>query len=161
MTKKIVIFIILVIGINGTATACSCHGGKEISQAYDFYDHIFLVKITAARLIESEKDEIVMGDRAGFNLFPEHLEIDISIVEIFKGDPSFVKKVVALTHGNSCAIEVIVGGEYLIYTNKSQVALISCSNNKIVTSLAPIEYIEKTRKEIDFLRSNRDKRISN
>lgn len=136
-----------------TAFSCACGSdGLSNAEAFEYYDHIFLMKITEAKLASSESGVFRLSGRLAISPIDTYIKAEFEVEDTFKGQPENIEEIVGFTEGNSCGLPVIVGNKYLIYAKGKNVVLSICSHHKFFSNQLPLEYIEKVREEINWLR---------
>lgn len=152
MTLRLSILMILLMA-SKLGFACACGGdGLNNEEAFSRYDHIFSAQIIEAKLATSESNYFQLNDKFVISSVQGYIKTKFQIKEIFKGQPEQVEEINGLTSGNSCGINIIVGEEYLIYAKGKSAFISICSRNKSLSNRAPIDYVNKVRKEISWLR---------
>ncbi len=89
------------------AVACDCVPITD-DAAFAKAQSVFLATVTEAELIEPARKV-----RARF-----------TVLEIFKGDPTYVKALESHDPSSDCAVRITIGARYLIFAGPEEVALL-------------------------------------
>jgi hypothetical protein len=117
MFQKI-LFTISAFVITVTSFACSCAYSEEFNLVdYDFYEHIFEVKIESKYVFEKKIINNNKPKPPSLYKFGLLSSYNINILEVFKGDLKLSEKVMGFPNGSSCSWTPEIGVTYIFYTN--------------------------------------------
>ena len=106
---KLIAGIIFLLAASNNSFACSCVD-NSIEQLRDMADTVFSARVTAAKLVDGEME--IPGSRNEF------IEVQYSLDEIFKGNPSKQGQVYSAFYASgNCSIPIIVSESYVFFTD--------------------------------------------
>ncbi|MCP4978824.1 MAG: hypothetical protein GY931_21985 [Maribacter sp.] len=152
MHRQLYLVLIIILALPGLVNACMCgRDSQDNSQAFTYYDHIFIAKITEAKLVPFPKKRGFKMDRFIAPMVDETIKASFSVEKVFKGDPSIISNIEALPIRYSCGMPVHIGSRYLIFAKSNNAHLGLCGRSRMIGNLKPIEQIKIDRKELKWL----------
>lgn len=121
---------LLFLGASADAFACSCQIAPE-PEAFAHSKAVFLVRVL--------KTELIRGER-------ERVQAQFEVLETFKGNAQSVKKLETST--DMCQLTLIVGAQYLIYSDGEVTKTIgACGNSRWFEANKEAAWLNEHRKK--------------